>query len=91
MVHTIPRGGVIPAVLLSIDSCDKPPKSQSCKFQEASLPKETYLHVGGVVAMGFSRNGDYLLVISHSGAEYIRCLTGSVLQEMRNLRIPKTV
>ena len=31
------------------------------------MPKDTYLHVGGVIAMGFSRNVDYLLVISHSG------------------------
>ncbi len=31
------------------------------------MPKDTCLHVGGVIAMGFSRNGDYLLVISHSG------------------------
>lgn len=31
------------------------------------MPKYTCLHVGGVIAMGFSRNGDYLLVISHSG------------------------
>jgi hypothetical protein len=26
-----------------------------------------YLHIGGVVAAGFSANGEYLLVISHSG------------------------
>lgn len=31
------------------------------------MPKDTCLHVGGVIAMGFSRNGDFLLVISHSG------------------------
>jgi len=27
----------------------------------------TYLHVGGLVAMGFDRSGEYLLTISHSG------------------------
>ena len=26
-----------------------------------------YLHVGGLVAMGFDRTGEYLLTISHSG------------------------
>lgn len=26
-----------------------------------------YLHVGGVIAMGFDPSGEYLLVISHSG------------------------
>jgi len=26
-----------------------------------------YLHIGGVVAVGFATNGEYLLVISHSG------------------------
>jgi hypothetical protein len=26
-----------------------------------------YLHVGGVIAMGFDPTGEYLLVISHSG------------------------
>ncbi len=55
------------------------------------MPKDTCLHVGGVIAMGFSRNGDYLLVISHSGAACMRWLTGSALPEMQNLRIPKTV
>ena len=31
------------------------------------IPQENSLHVGGVVAMGLSRDGDYLLVVSHSG------------------------
>lgn len=26
-----------------------------------------YLHVGGVIAMGFDASGEYLLVLSHSG------------------------
>lgn len=28
---------------------------------------QKYLHIGGVVAVGFAANGEYLLVISHSG------------------------
>lgn len=28
---------------------------------------ETYLHVGGLVAVGFDRSGEYLLTITHSG------------------------
>jgi hypothetical protein len=28
---------------------------------------ECYLHIGGVVAVGFDRSGEYLLVITHSG------------------------
>lgn len=31
------------------------------------MPEETSLHVGGVVAMGFSGDGNHLLVVSHSG------------------------
>lgn len=31
------------------------------------MPKKLYLHVGGVVAMGFALDGEYLLVVSHSG------------------------
>ena len=31
------------------------------------MPKVRYLHVGGVLAMGFDPQAEYLLVISHSG------------------------
>ena len=30
-------------------------------------PVERYLHIGGVVAVGFDPAGEYLLVITHSG------------------------
>jgi hypothetical protein len=31
------------------------------------MPVEKYIHVGGVIAMGFDPSGEYLLVISHTG------------------------
>jgi hypothetical protein len=31
------------------------------------VPVERYLHIGGVVAVGFDPTGEYLLVITHSG------------------------
>lgn len=30
-------------------------------------PQPQYLHVGGVIAMGFDSTGNFLLVVSHSG------------------------
>ena len=35
--------------------------------QDESMIEIRYLHVGGVVAMGFVPSSEYLLVISHSG------------------------
>ena len=48
-----------------------------------------YLHVGGVVAMGFDPTGEYLLVISHSGRGVFSTKTWELLARDTELACPE--
>lgn len=49
----------------------------------------TYLHVGGLVAMGFDPSGEYLLTISHSGRGVFSTRTWQRLARDPALAYPK--
>jgi hypothetical protein len=50
---------------------------------------ETYLHIGGVVAVGFDPTGDYLLTITHSGRGVFRTTTWERVARDKSLAYPK--
>jgi hypothetical protein len=47
-----------------------------------------YLNVGGVVAMGFDPNGDYLLVVSHAGRGVFSTKTWERVARNRDFAYP---
>jgi hypothetical protein len=51
---------------------------------------ERYLHVGGVVAVGFNASGEYLLVITHSGRGVFSTRTWERVARSIELAYPKS-
>jgi len=49
---------------------------------------ERYLHIGGVVAVGFDSSGEYLLVITHSGRGVFSTRTWERLARNTELAYP---
>jgi hypothetical protein len=52
-------------------------------------PVSRYLHIGGVVAVGFNPNCQYLLVISHSGRGVFSTVTWDRVARNYDLAYPK--
>lgn len=39
----------------------------SSGISSVRMPKQTHLNIGGLVAVGFHKSGQYLLIVTHSG------------------------
>jgi hypothetical protein len=53
------------------------------------MPMEQYLHVGGVVAVGFDTTDEYLLVITHSGRGVFSTRTWERVARSTELAYPR--